>query len=120
MEASELSSKKAPASCYLGRFRLVLRGHATDRIGDAGSAQHETVIWACIVDAMGEAKPSKRRVEQIACVVAGKRASGPVRALQTRCQAHDQQLGPQVAKRRYRRVEPFRTGGALRLPKRDE
>ena len=52
----DLGREKAPASRDLAGLWLVLRGHATDSVGDPRPPQQDAVIRTGIVDALGEAE----------------------------------------------------------------
>src|SRR5271165_2375376 len=113
--AGDFRSEKAPASRDFAGFGLVLRWHATDRIGNTRPAQHDAVIRTSIVDALRKAEFSQRLVQQPAGVVAGERPSRAVCPFEARRKADDHQFRGVIAKRWDRSVKPFRMGSSLRL-----
>ena len=63
---------------------------------------------------------SKRRVEQLAGIIAGERPPGPVRAMLARRKADDREPRVRIAERRHRRVPPVGMLGAALLAERDQ
>src|SRR5262249_51744216 len=68
----------------------------------------------------GEAELDERGVKEIARIVAGERPPSPVRALQPRREADDQQPRIERSERGDRRIEPFGLPGPPTLAKRNE
>src|SRR5262249_28115749 len=59
----------------------------------------------------------QRCVEQVACIVAGERATRAVGALHPRCKTNNQQASLDVAEGRNRRIVPGRLARPVRLSK---
>lgn len=70
---------------------FVLWRHATDGIGDPAVDQFHVVIRVCFVGAARKPEFLQCRVEQVTCIVSGKRARSAVCPLQTGGQPDDQQ-----------------------------
>src|SRR5690349_1953768 len=90
------SCRKAPISAAIREFRwfgLVQRRNATHGIGNAHPPEFETIIRTGAVGTHSKPEFAQRVIEQRAGIIAGERASGAVRAAQTRGEADDQQLG---------------------------
>ena len=102
----DLIDQKRPARRDLGAYRLVLRRYTAHSVGDAAIHQFKAVVGALIVGALGKPGRQQRRIEEIAGIIAGKRASGEVGPLQARRQTDDQETRIEFTKRRYRRIVP--------------
>ena len=86
----QLGGEKRPAGGDLGRLRLVLRRHAAHRVGNAGAAQLQSILWVGLVMADGKARLQQGSIEQVAGKIAGERAAGPIGAAEPGRQADDQ------------------------------
>src|ERR1700732_1552719 len=109
--------QEGPASLDFHRQRLVLRRYATYRVADPAVDQRQPIIGSRLVDAPGKAVFDEGCVEQVAGEIAGKGSAGAVSPLQARRKAYDQQPPLAIAKRGYRRIEPFGFTDARRLAK---
>ena len=100
--------QELPAGVDLGRQRLVLRRHTAHRVADPAIDQLQSIVGAGLIDAFGKAVIEQGRVQQVAGVVAGERASGAVGALHAGREPDDQELCFGIAERIDRRVVPIR------------
>jgi hypothetical protein len=90
------------------RFRLVLRRHATHRIGDTAIDQFQTVVDALVIGALRQPVLEQGGVKQVAGPVAREGTTRPVGALQSGRQAGDQDAGGQRTEAGNGSVEPVR------------
>src|SRR5260370_479375 len=88
--------------------RLVLRRDAAHRVGEGRREGGRAVTRERGSFARRKAEAREGGVQQIARIVAGERATGAVRALQTRCKTDDQQTRRHRPERWYRGVVPSR------------
>lgn len=88
------------------RPRLVFGRETSHRVGHCGICQRQPVVRRGFVSPGRKAECNQRLVEEVASVVAGKRATSAVGTTQARCKANDQKLGTERAERRDRCVVP--------------
>ena len=112
----QLTEQEPPAGVDLAAERSVLRGHAAHGVGDPAVDQLEAVVGGRAVVTARKAEPAQGRIEDLAGMIAGERAAGPIGAAQSGGEADDQQSRRGVAERRDRGVVPVRksapVGGA--------
>jgi hypothetical protein len=113
---ADLGDEKPAAVCDFALLGLVERRNTPHSIGNARSSQFETVIRTGRIAALRKAELTQGLIQEITSIIAGEWASGPVRSSQTGRESDDQQLGLQIAERRYGGVEPSRVGPDLGLP----
>ena len=91
-QCSEPGFEKWTARGYFLGRRLILRRHATHRVGNHGIDKRKAVIGARIIRALGKTKFKQRRIEEIARVVTREGAARSVGAVAPRRQANNEEL----------------------------
>lgn len=90
------------------RRGLVLRGHATHGIDDAGVLQRVAIMGRGAIGSAGEAELQQGAVKQVAGIIPGEGASGAVCSAHAGRKAHDQQARILRTEGGHWRIEPFR------------
>jgi len=101
-QAPQLRRQIGVAATDLRRQRLILRGHALDRIGDARLEESQGVVGRYRDRTGCEAGLVQRAVEQHPGMIAGEGPPGAVRAMHTGCKPDDKNTRSRGAERRHR------------------
>lgn len=106
-----LCAEKMVALPDFTQFRFILRWQAFHRIGDTAAGKGQAVLWIRRAGVVGIAEFVQRLVQQDPGVISRKRTSRAVRAMHSRSQADNQQIGGGVAERRDRQCVVARFAG---------
>jgi hypothetical protein len=104
----------------LFRRRLVGGRQALHGIEDDRAIQPQSVIRVASIFAFRQSEFQKRRVENLARIIAGERTPGPVGAFPSGGEPDNSQPGIGIAENRHRRVPPVRVGRPELLAKSNE
>ena len=115
-QGGDCCDKELPTGVDLLANWLVFRRYAPNGVGDHAISQLQSIVRALTVGALRKAVLEQRRIQQITRIIAGERASGPVRAAHPGRKTDNQQPCITVPKTGDRRIEPIRILFAQRRP----
>ncbi len=111
-QGGDAAFKKGTALVDFGWQRLVLRRQAMNRIADHRAFQRQSVIDARVIGALGQPVFQQRRKQQVAGIIACKRAAGAIGAVHAGRKADNQKPGIGITETGHGRVEPVGMFGA--------